>query len=70
MIHRDLKPANLMLGGPKIFSSHHKNLLQSELGVLKIADFGLSKSLKLARPQKRLGRLSIDQSVSSRNNSQ
>ena len=50
LIPSDLKPANLMLGGPKIFCGYHKKLLQEEIGVLKIADFGLSKSLKLARP--------------------
>lgn len=53
VIHRDLKPANLMLGGPKVFAPHHRKLLIEELGVLKIADFGLSKSLKLARPTKK-----------------
>lgn len=49
VIHRDLKPANLMMGGPKTFNAYHRTLLHEELGVLKIADFGLSKSLKLAK---------------------
>lgn len=59
VIHRDLKPANLMLGGPKTFNSKHKQLLTEELGVLKIADFGLSKSLKLTKSK---GRQSVDNS--------
>ena len=60
IIHRDLKPANLMLGGPKCFSLAHKKALIEELGVLKIADFGLSKSLKLLRPLRRGGGSSVD----------
>ena len=60
-----------MLGGPKIYCGYHKKLLQEEIGVLKIADFGLSKSLKLARPAKGAegstksydGRKSIDSST-------
>ena len=50
-IHRDLKPANLMLGGPKVYSPYHKTLLLEEMGIMKIADFGLSKSLKLNKPK-------------------
>mmetsp|Transcript_18868 Transcript_18868/g.40627 ORF Transcript_18868/g.40627 Transcript_18868/m.40627 type:complete len:504 (+) Transcript_18868:214-1725(+) len=64
VIHRDLKPANIMLGGPKIYNSYHKHLLQDETGVLKIADFGLSKSLKLAKRQKHF-RQSMDASIAS-----
>ncbi|MEW5312654.1 MAG: hypothetical protein WDW38_004271 [Sanguina aurantia] len=52
VIHRDLKPANLMLGGPKIYNSVHRKLCVSEIGTLKIADFGLSKSLKLSKPRR------------------
>lgn len=44
---RDLKPANLMIGGSHIESDVHRRLLLHELGTVKIADFGLSKSLKL-----------------------
>ncbi|CAL5224575.1 g7281 [Coccomyxa viridis] len=42
-VHRDLKPANLMLGGIPHDSTDLR--LGGELGVVKIADFGLSKSL-------------------------
>ncbi|KAF6260215.1 protein kinase [Scenedesmus sp. NREL 46B-D3] len=47
IIHRDLKPANLMIGGSHVESDIHRRLLLHELGTVKIADFGLSKSLKL-----------------------
>jgi len=53
VIHRDLKPANMMLGGHKIYNSQHKALCLSEIGVMKIADFGLSKSLKMPKPKKK-----------------
>ncbi|GFR46936.1 hypothetical protein Agub_g8584 [Astrephomene gubernaculifera] len=59
VIHRDLKPANLMIGGPKVFSANHRALCQEEMGVLKIADFGLSKSLKLTRPKRHRGSLDM-----------
>uniref|UniRef100_A0A7S0VEK4 Protein kinase domain-containing protein n=1 Tax=Polytomella parva TaxID=51329 RepID=A0A7S0VEK4_9CHLO len=52
VIHRDLKPANLMFGGPKVYNSYHRQQCWDETGVLKIADFGLSKSLKLAKPRR------------------
>ena len=42
-MHRDLKPANLMLGGIPHDSVDRD--IAAELGVVKIADFGLSKSL-------------------------
>lgn len=45
-VHRDLKPANLMLGGIPHDSTDRDIALQ--LGVIKIADFGLSKSLAQA----------------------
>eukprot|EP00198_Chlamydomonas_reinhardtii_P001505 XP_001690841.1 protein kinase [Chlamydomonas reinhardtii] len=51
VIHRDL-PANLMIGGPKVFTEAHKFICREETGVLKIADFGLSKSLKLTKPKR------------------
>lgn len=44
---RDLKPANLMIGGSHVDTDMHRRLLLHELGTVKIADFGLSKSLKL-----------------------
>ena len=51
IIHRDLKPANLMIGGGPMDAAAQSGAararLVAELGVLKIADFGLSKSLKL-----------------------
>lgn len=39
VIHRDLKPANLMLGGPKIYNSFHKQLCY--VGVLGGCCLGL-----------------------------
>eukprot|EP00775_Hariotina_reticulata_P001428 gene1428-1769_t len=48
IIHRDLKPANLMIGGSSyIDSDMQRRIMLHELGTVKIADFGLSKSLKL-----------------------
>eukprot|EP00210_Caulerpa_lentillifera_P005600 g5357.t1 len=44
-IHRDLKPANLMLGGNKILNERHRTLMIKETGRIKIADFGLSRSI-------------------------
>ncbi|KAG1673263.1 hypothetical protein FOA52_002543 [Chlamydomonas sp. UWO 241] len=64
VIHRDLKPANIMLGGFKVFSRTHKELMYGEIGMLKIADFGLSKSLKLNKKRGKGvvkgGRMSIE----------
>ncbi|GIL70021.1 hypothetical protein Vretimale_3301 [Volvox reticuliferus] len=59
VIHRDLKPANLMIGGPKVFSAYHRQICLEEMGVLKIADFGLSKSLKLTKPKRHRGSLDM-----------
>mmetsp|Transcript_19352 Transcript_19352/g.48749 ORF Transcript_19352/g.48749 Transcript_19352/m.48749 type:complete len:494 (+) Transcript_19352:173-1654(+) len=42
IIHRDLKPGNFMIGG-SVYSS--KSSLVQNTGVVKIADFGLSKTL-------------------------
>jgi hypothetical protein len=36
-----------MIGGSHVESDMHRRLLLHELGTVKIADFGLSKSLKL-----------------------
>eukprot|EP00798_Chlamydomonas_sp_ICE-L_P028052 gene28052-31154_t len=58
VIHRDLKPANLMLGGHKTYNAYHKLLMSKEVGGLKLADFGLSKSLKLGKKKNR--RTSLD----------
>eukprot|EP01023_Acetabularia_acetabulum_P006292 TRINITY_DN12628_c1_g1_i3.p1 TRINITY_DN12628_c1_g1~~TRINITY_DN12628_c1_g1_i3.p1 ORF type:complete len:361 (+),score=47.93 TRINITY_DN12628_c1_g1_i3:31-1083(+) len=46
IIHRDLKPANLMIGG-NLRSKKHDLLYDS--GVVKIADFGLSKTLQTGK---------------------
>jgi serine/threonine protein kinase len=47
IIHRDLKPANIMIGGFNMRSARQRQAFIQELGILKIADFGLAKSLKL-----------------------
>lgn len=44
LIHRDLKPANIMIGGSSFMLSDTALLLNSS-GIVKVADFGLSKSL-------------------------
>lgn len=49
IIHRDLKPANLMIGGFPTRSDGQRKALVQDYGLLKIADFGLSRSLKLAK---------------------
>lgn len=44
IIHRDLKPANIMVGGSSFMLSETHTLLNWN-GTIKVADFGLSKSL-------------------------
>lgn len=46
IIHRDLKPANLMIGGHRAETRQAKEMMVSETGIIKIADFGLSRSVK------------------------
>lgn len=46
LIHGDLRPSNLLLGGSRIFNHYHKGLTSDEIGVLKIADYGLTKTLQ------------------------
>jgi serine/threonine protein kinase len=49
IIHRDLKPANLMIsGGGEVETPAQRRAVVQELGSIKIADFGLSKSLKMS----------------------
>lgn len=44
-MHRDLKPGNLMISGSQYVP---RPRLVSDVGVVKLADFGLSKSLPKA----------------------
>jgi serine/threonine protein kinase len=44
IVHRDLKPANIMVGGSSFMLADTATLLHSA-GTIKVADFGLSKSL-------------------------
>ncbi|CAD7698960.1 unnamed protein product [Ostreobium quekettii] len=46
VIHRDLKPANLMIGGHGFTSPTGAHRMITETGCVKIADFGLSRSIK------------------------
>ena len=48
VIHRDLKPANLMIGGVP-FDGGSRAIAQ-KTGFVKIADFGLSRSLAINNP--------------------
>lgn len=45
VIHRDLKPANLMIAGVN-FEGGRREIAQ-KFGFVKIADFGLSRSLAI-----------------------
>ncbi|GMH42437.1 hypothetical protein BSKO_10356 [Bryopsis sp. KO-2023] len=47
IIHRDLKPANLMIGGHRAATREMKQMMVKETGVVKIADFGLSRSIAM-----------------------
>lgn len=50
IIHRDLKPANIMIGGPTHMLADTNQLLNWS-GTVKVADFGLSKSMpKIGTP--------------------
>ena len=44
IIHRDLKPANIMIGGSSYMLADTSVLLHTS-GIVKVADFGLCKSL-------------------------
>ena len=46
IVHGDLRPSSLLLGGPKAFNNFHKFLLIDEVGILKVAEYGLAKALK------------------------
>lgn len=46
IIHRDLKPANLMIGGHRVSTPANAGRMITDTGVVKIADFGLSRSIK------------------------
>ena len=48
IIHRDLKPANLMIAGVP-FEGGSREVAQKS-GFVKIADFGLSRSLAITNP--------------------
>ena len=51
IVHRDLKPANLMLGG--IPHETGTREMAAREGNVKIADFGLSRSLAIQQQNKR-----------------
>jgi serine/threonine protein kinase len=46
IIHGDLRPSNMLLGGPRVFNKYHKDLTTDEIGVVKITDFGLIRTLQ------------------------
>ena len=46
IIHGDLRPSNLLLGGSRNFNKYHKDLTADEIGVLKVTDFGLIRTLQ------------------------
>lgn len=52
-MHRDLKPANLMLGG--IPHETGTREMAAKEGVIKIADFGLSRSLAIMQHKNTIG---------------
>lgn len=52
-MHRDLKPANLMLGG--IPHDTGTREMAAKEGVIKIADFGLSRSLAIMQHRRPVG---------------
>lgn len=53
IVHRDLKPANLMLGG--IPHETGTREMAAKEGVIKIADFGLSRSLAIMQHKHSIG---------------
>ena len=53
IVHRDLKPANLMLGG--IPHDTGTREMAAKEGVVKIADFGLSRSLAIMQHKNAVG---------------
>ena len=52
IIHRDLKPGNLMLSGSQ-YTSQHSVIFDT--GIVKLADFGLSKTLPLNKHAEYVG---------------
>lgn len=60
IIHRDLKPANLMIAGVP-FEGGDREVAQ-KFGFVKIADFGLSRSLAINNPH---SKTSVDKEMGS-----
>lgn len=66
VIHRDLKPANLMIGGHRVSTPGNTDRMIRDTGVVKIADFGLSRSIR-AQLYTRHSRLDLDHIVATTN---
>ena len=59
IVHGDLRPSSLLLGGPKAFNTFHKFLLIDEVGILKVAEYGLAKALKKRSKKHAAGDMTI-----------
>ncbi|CAG9464939.1 unnamed protein product [Pedinophyceae sp. YPF-701] len=62
VIHRDLKPANLMVSGNPYRGANQEGFrerLMFDTGIIKVADFGLSKSLVLNKNKNKHGNVQL-----------